>query len=957
MSPSSQSTPPSSLFPALSEALQNELDVLTQSPRTVILFSGERIGTFAEQHYYRFEIPEHLVLNHVSRARFSFGTSQPLICDGVMVALENQYLTVALPFDFGSMIPETTCSWDFAPFFKPVIESLATMNSDAVLPQLVLGPGAESNMHAVSFEPVAAPDTPQDQVIALKKIVQNRVSLLWGPIRSGKTRLLAHVAAAYVQAGKRVLFVDTVNARVDDLLLQSIEAGKQLGVDCAATAVSLGLPALENFEKLSAISFEQQIASLKAEKKRSFSERVGLLETYWSIRIKQILHEEYTGRLNEMRERISEKKKQIEQLTAELGPLKEAVHRIQNASMMDRLKKGFGKDDLAQAQKKLDEKQSAIKRLQSMLTPLTRESLRVEANNPLAGEEQQQFNLALKRIDELGGIEKVQAAVDEYTHVNEESLLDSRKLIGTTLVTALTDPRLQQSQFDMVMVDDAEAIPIPFLVALAKLSREKMVISGDPYQLGPESSSASQAAQQWLRRDIFLHLAATDQLNRLFDFTDQNSQWCILLSSHFASTPKLSLFVGSMLFDDKINVFASPKAKGRIFFVDTSSLHSHAKQYLGRKKILPVNDLQTRKTLELVKHALMESGRTATDVGVILPFAGPTLFTKLQLRMNGIRNIEVGPPSAFRGRRKKAVVFDTVMAGVDHTMRQMDDKKIGEHEIVRLLNTVFSCVDEDLYVLVDVNHLQAVYKDRLLTRFLILLKGQSDPGANFARSAKEFDELDWDKRRHLLSFSGEALATGSSPRQPNALAEDAEFAIQMKLMAKREGVKVEGGKNYERETFIAVHRLLGLLADVNLLSQYTGGDVLFHQSYATEQAAASLPVTIALSEKEFRSAMELWNLMIYEMSGGHKPDSSYFKNAPETRTRSDINALKSFYSTDVDAVIEEGKQKLAVAVSKVFQETLGKPQPGSPQEWAMGYLNFLSKMESYLSWISEQLRK
>lgn len=320
-----------------------------------------------------------------------------------------------------------------------------------------------------------------------------------------------------------------------------------------------------------------------------------------------------------------------------------------------------------------------------------------------------------------------------------------------------------------------------------------------------------------------------------------------------------------------------------------------------------------------------------------------------------MRNIEVGTPAMFRGRRKKAIIFDTVMAGVDHTMRQIDDKKIGDHRIVRLLNTIFSCVDEDLYILADVNHFQTVYKDRLWTRFLMLLKAEADPSVNFSLSAKDFDELDWDKRLHLLSFSGEALASGSGAPRSGSLTQDAEFAVQMKLMAKKEGVKVEGVKNYERETFKAVHRLLGLLADVNLVSQYTGGDPLFRHSYRTEQAAVKLPVVITLSEKEFRSAAELWNLIIYEMSGGHKTEMPFFKSAPETRVRWDINALKAFYSTDV--VMEEGKQKLAVAVSRIFQECLGKPQPGNPQEWATGYLNFLLKVEAYLSWISEQLRK
>lgn len=944
------------LFPTLAEAVHNELDTLTSAPVNSTFFSGEHVGSFAEQHYYRFEIPEHIFLSYLTVMECSIGSSQPVTMKAVVVAVENQYLTLALPHNLGAVIPQISCSWEYRTVLQPVIDALSGMDEQQRVAQRLLTPTEGNNNHAVSFEPSVMAETPEDQVSALKKIFQNRVSFVWGPILSGKTHLLAHIAANYVKAGKSILFVATMNERVDDVLLRSIEIGQRLGVDMAAATCSLGLPAVENFDKLAPVSFERSVNARRAEKRRSFQERVSLLETYWNVRIKQVLHEDSMAKITQLRERISEKKKQLETLNREILPLKENVNRIQNASMMDRLKKGFGKDDMAQFQRKIEEKQSAVKRLQSQLTTLTHESLRIEAQAPVKGEEQQNYNLAMNRIGELGGLEKVREAVDQYISVDEKALLQSKQFVGTTVVHAISDPRLAGRTFDMVMVDDAESIPVPVITALARFSKEKMVACGDPYQLGPESASNSALAQEWLKRDIFLHVAETDRLSSLFDFTEKNPQWCILLSSHFATTPKLSLFIGSVIFDEKINVFASPKAKGRIFFIDTAALHPVAKQYLGRKKILPHNELQTMKVMELVKHALMEPGRSAGEIGIITPFAGPTLYIKRQLRMSGISNVEVGYPQSFRGRRKSAIIFDTVMAGVDHTIRPIDDQKIGEHQIVRLLNTAFSCVKEDLYVLADMGHFQTIYKDRLLTKLLRLLKAQADPLVNFSLAAKNFDELEWDDRVKLIALEGEGLSAPVK-EEPVPQKEDAELAIRMKLMAKKEGVKIEGAHEMEKKTYQSVYRILGLLTDINLLAQYSGGDIMFRRSLSTEKAMAKLPFTVCLSEKEFRSALEDWNLIVYEMSGGHKPESALLKNAPETRVRGDINALKAFYSADVEAAVEEGKQKLAVAVSRVFQEGLGKTQPGNPQEWSRAYLSFLSKLDSYLGWISEQLRK
>jgi hypothetical protein len=56
-------------------------------------------------------------------------------------------------------------------------------------------------------------------------------------------------------------------------------------------------------------------------------------------------------------------------------------------------------------------------------------------------------------------------------------------------------------------------------------------------------------------------------------------------------------------------------------------------------------------------------------------------------------------------------------------------------------------------------------------------------------------------------------------------------------------------------------------------------------------------------------------------------------------------------------VLEESKHRIATSVSKVFQECLGKSQPANPRDWSTAYLNFLGKMEAYLEWISEQLRR
>ncbi|HXG37791.1 MAG TPA: AAA domain-containing protein [Bacteroidota bacterium] len=957
---STQPQTPSDFFSSLKSALQGELEQLRKLRQETTLFSGEYLQSHASHWYYRFEISEDLVLRGIERVTLRVGQLEPLELPCKVISLENQYLTLAVPVDFGSVIPEAKCRWDYEAWLRPILDQLALLDSNPTakgFAQQLLTPDSATNQAAAGFPIQTLPTTPADQQDALQKIMQNRVTMVWGPILTGKAHLLALLAANYVKAGKTVLFVAPTSERVDDTVLKAIAHGQQLGIDMTSQTTRIGLPLSDASELMTELSFEHQANEAR---KSVSQEQSQLLEEYWAVRVRQVLNEDIYIRLNELRERATESKKQADQVAVELNAAREQLKKLEGASMLEKMKKTY-KDELALAQKKVADKQAAQKKLQTLAGTLSNEVLKLEVQLPVRGDDLKAFQDTVKRIGELGGLGKLQQALDEAGRASDEKILAGKKFIGTTLITALTDERLRSKQFDLVMVDDAEVINLPMLAALASRSREKLVIVGDPFQVDPESITNNELAQNYLQRDVFMYAAQTDDLHRLFEWSEHNKQWSIFLSSQYATTPKVSQFVSSIFFDGKLKNISSASPKGKLYFIDTSPLKGNCEQYVGRKKILPYNDTQAKKTVECVKHALLEPQRHARDIGVIAPFPGPTLYLKLLLRLQGIKHVEVGTPQSFRGRRKKAIIFDTTMAGVDHTMRPIDDRKVGEQKIISLLNTVLSCVGEDLYILADMSHFQTVYKDRVFTKLLMLLQAQADGQPNLFKAVKQFDELEWNQRAPLFDIKsrpGATAETAPTKQQAEQSKLDAELALRLKMMAKKQTPAEAAARNYEQETFLAVLRVLGRRTDINLLSLFTGGDILFHSSLTTEQAMARVMIDFCQGEKEFREIMERWNLIIYEKSGGGKNTSEFYtKQSPETRVRTDIYHLKSYYAPDVELALEEGKQKLAVAVSKVFQETLGKPMPTNPTEWITGYLNILGKLESYLAWISEQLRK
>lgn len=949
----------SSLFALPAQAVRAEREKLQSARSEIVLFGGDQIGSMAGFFYYRFEIPEDLYLRAVDSVSCSFNQLQPVTLDGRLVSVENQFAVIALPMDFGPILPEIKCKWNYDDHLPHVADLLVNARPSHPVAPLLFHPEESGNTHASPPDPVVRPQAPAEETMVLGKILLNRVSYLWGPVRSGKTATLAMVALSYLRAGKSVLLVAPTASQTDQLLLKTVTLAREAGIDLAGLASRVGLPADPTAAALAPFSLENEVEVKRSDKKKQLEERVALLRSYWKTKIHQYLHDDYYTRLNELRERTNDSRKQLDKIRDETTGLKDTVTRAQNASMMAKLKKSFSKEEAGDALKQLNEKQLLMKKLQPVQQALTTELMRTESQVPIEAGELKEYQLAVKRLGELGGIKKVTEEVDSLSAVDDAALISSKRCVASTVTWFFSDQRVRDRNFDLVLIDDAARVAPAYLAALSTKANDAVVLAGDPFQPGPESFSKSELAETWLQQDVFLRAAQTEQLNQLPEWTQKNPKWCFQLTVHDASAIKLARFISAFFFDNKLQIHERPGAGGTIVVLDTSDLKSTCRQYLGKKSLIPFNDAQTKRTMEVVKHALARGQRRAVDVGIIVPFSGTTLYTKLQLRLQGIRNVEVGTPATYFGRRKKVIVFDLTMAGVDYTMRALDDRKIGEHRLARFLNSVLSCVEEDLYVVADMSHFKAVYRDRLITKFLMLLQAQAGAAPPLSSSARTFDDMSWDVREKLLStaFVGPASSGDRRQAETPAPSQDPELEVRMKMMAKLQPQQVFTGRDFDQEIYLAAHRILGLRKDANLLSQYLGGDLLFRYSLGTELAAARLPLDGCRNEDEFRKTMERWNLMIYEMSGAGKTDLSFFaKQTPEARVRWDINNLRAYYSSAMEAVVEESKHRIATSVSKVFQECLGKNQPANPIEWSTAYLNFLGKMEAYLTWISEQLR-
>jgi hypothetical protein len=208
------------------------------------------------------------------------------------------------------------------------------------------------------------------------------------------------------------------------------------------------------------------------------------------------------------------------------------------------MKKGFSKNDLEHAHEQLTRQQQNHKRLLSIQQTISNEITKIELSAPITPKEQRELRETSKRIEDLGGLDKVTKAVEDFISVDEKGLLQSKLFIATGISAALIDPAIRNQQFDLVIVDEAQRVNLPTLAALSTLAKDKFVIAGDPFQVEPESVSMDEQSEHWLQRDIFLHVAQTTELHRLFEWSERNPRWSIFMKSHYAATPKLSIVYG-----------------------------------------------------------------------------------------------------------------------------------------------------------------------------------------------------------------------------------------------------------------------------------------------------------------------------------------------------------------------------------------------------------------------------
>jgi len=296
------------------------------------------------------------------------------------------------------------------------------------------------------------PELNQSQNEAVQLCSDSNLAFVWGPPGTGKTTTLGHIVTELLAQKKRILVTSTTNAAVDQAL------AKLSDLDAAQTHFKQG-----KIIRVGQTSEDTFGASLP--------EVVGRLNKENHARLKL-----YRNRRGIAGNQIKNCERVVSDLKADNEPQQldlfgETTSQVIKESDLDSIFQRKRKETILNlpSDKQLDIITLREKRLRQLL------------------------DLYLKKITKM----------DKDLRRQEAAAIQNAEVILSTMTNVYISSLLDGERFDVVVVEEAGMAVLPTLFYCATLSKEKIIIVGDPRQLPPIVQSDAKYVQKAMGRNIF----------------------------------------------------------------------------------------------------------------------------------------------------------------------------------------------------------------------------------------------------------------------------------------------------------------------------------------------------------------------------------------------------------------------------------------------------------------------
>lgn len=259
------------------------------------------------------------------------------------------------------------------------------------------------------------------------------------------------------------------------------------------------------------------------------------------------------------------------------------------------------------------------------------------------------------------------------------------QMVGATLAEALVRP--PSGPWDAVVIDEAAMAHVPYALWAASLARRRLLLWGDPHQLGPVCPVRDPAARSMLGRSLFHHLGC--------DRAGQEDPRRPVLRVQHRMAPPIRRLVADAFYDGVLRDGAGVANRpGMVDVVDSAGLASARAAGSSR-----VNETHARMA---AARALRLRAQGAQSIAVLTPYRAQVdcLRAALAERVPGLERDGglVGTIHSAQGGEHDAVVVDLVCTR-DDPGRFLDER--SNPEVSSLLCVAFSRARRSLVVIAD----------------------------------------------------------------------------------------------------------------------------------------------------------------------------------------------------------------------------------------------------------------
>lgn len=532
-----------------------------------------------------------------------------------------------------------------------------------------------------------------EQRSVLEQACASEITFVWGPPGTGKTYVIAHLIAALVARGERVLMTSHTHAAVDQSIYETVKPtvgpladsdlereGKIVRIGRVTNPKVPGTVRLDRIVEHRAQGIQSEISELQHKAAPLSAKRAELNAQLaeWD-RLSELRQRlaETEGRASEAASVAKQKTTVRSQARTRVDQCKGQMERAGRAWFFRAAKVRQASETLAAAEQAFETASTvaAEAAVAARGAEKAAESMRLETKNqadicarlPAAESLKQQLVPVETELDQIERrLIELRARLDAL----EKEVIAEARVVAATLTKCYVGNHLDGQAFDALIVDEISMALPPLLFIAGRRALRRVILVGDFKQLPPIVRSDNEITDERLRQDAF-HLSRIAR-----DLEPTSHPALIRLQTQRRMLPPIAdaaraISYGPKGLADHADVLQRKPPDWLAFLptnalcvVDTAELHAWCGRQAGSLSRFNLYSAQIAAELAAMAAAAVPRPDQSVVplIGIVTPYAAQRrLLSRLVRALELSAWVAVGTVHTFQGAEADLIIFDAVL--------------------------------------------------------------------------------------------------------------------------------------------------------------------------------------------------------------------------------------------------------------------------------------------------------